>query len=57
MVAAVPENVRNSIVAQIPIGRFGTPDDVAHVVSFLVSEESGFITGANLATNGGHFME
>jgi len=57
MVAAVAENVRNSIVAQIPVGRFGTPDDVAHVVSFLISEDSGFITGANLATNGGHFME
>ena len=57
MVAAVAENVRNSIVAQIPIGRFGTPEDVAHVVSFLVSNDSGFITGANLATNGGHFME
>jgi len=57
MVTAVPENIRNSIVAQIPIGRFGTPEDVAHVVSFLISDESGFITGANLATNGGHFME
>jgi len=57
MVAAVAENIRNSIVAQIPVGRFGTPDDVAHVVSFLISDDSAFITGANLATNGGHFME
>jgi len=57
MVAAVAETVRNSIVAQIPVGRFDTPEDVAHVVSFLTSDDSGFITGANLATNGGHFME
>jgi acetoacetyl-CoA reductase len=57
MVAAVPENIRNAIVAQIPVGRFGTPEDVAHVVSFLMAEDSGFITGANLAANGGHFME
>jgi acetoacetyl-CoA reductase len=57
MVAAVPENIRASIVAQIPVGRFGTPEDIAHAVSFLVDEGSGFITGANLAANGGHFME
>jgi acetoacetyl-CoA reductase len=57
MIGTVPENIRNNIVAQIPVGRFGKPEDVAHVVSFLVSEDSGFITGANIATNGGHFME
>lgn len=57
MIMAVPENIRTSIMGQIPVGRFGTPDDVAHVVSFLCSDESGFITGANLSTNGGHFME
>ena len=57
MIQAVPENVRLGIMAQIPVGRFGKPEDVAHVVSFLMQEESGFITGANLATNGGHFMD
>jgi acetoacetyl-CoA reductase len=57
MIMAVPENIRTSIMGQIPVGRFGTADDVAHVVGFLISDESGFITGANLATNGGHFME
>ena len=57
MVTAVAENIRNSIVAQIPVGRFGTPEDVAHVVSFLMADESGFITGANISSNGGHFME
>ena len=57
MVMAVPEAVRNSIIAQIPVGRLGKPDDVAHMVAFLAAEDSGFITGANLATNGGHFMD
>jgi len=57
MIGAVAENIRNSIMAQIPVGRFGKPEDVAHVVSFLISEDSGFITGANIAANGGHFME
>ncbi len=57
MIFSMPEDVRNGIEAQIPVGRFGRPEDVAHVVSFLVAEESGFITGANIAANGGHFME
>jgi acetoacetyl-CoA reductase len=57
MVMAVPEPVRNQIIAQIPVGRLGKPEDVAHVVNFLVSEEASFITGANIATNGGHFMD
>lgn len=57
MVMAVNEDIRNQIQAQIPVGRFGTPEEVAHCVAFLVSEESGFITGANIAANGGHHME
>ena len=57
MVQAVPENIRQGIVSQIPVGRFGTPQDVAHVVAFLAGEGAAFITGANIATNGGHFMD
>ena len=57
MIAGVPDNIRTTIMGQIPVGRFGTPDDVAHVVSFLVTEDSGFITGANIASNGGQFMD
>lgn len=57
MIGAVPENIRQNIMAQIPVGRFGSPDDVAHVVSFLTDDHSGFITGANIAANGGHFMD
>ena len=55
MVLSTPKNMCGNIEAQIPAGRLGRPEDVAHIVSFLVSEESGFITGANIATNGGNF--
>ena len=48
MIISVPENIRSSIVMQIPVGRLGRPEDVAHAVSFLVSENPGFITGAEL---------
>ena len=56
MVMAVPEEVRAKIVAEIPTGRLGTPDEIAHAVAFLVSEESGWITGSNLDINGGQHM-
>lgn len=57
MIMAVPENIRQGIMGQIPVGRFGRPEDVAHVVAFLTDEKSGFITGSNIAANGGHFMD
>jgi acetoacetyl-CoA reductase len=56
MVMAVPEEVRNKIVAQIPTGRLGTPDEIAYAVSFFVPDEAGWITGANLSANGGQYM-
>ena len=56
MVMAVPEEVREKIVAQIPIGRLGRPDEIAHAVAFFVADQSAWITGANLAINGGHYM-
>jgi acetoacetyl-CoA reductase len=56
MVMAVPERIREKIVAQIPMGRLGYPEDVAHVVGFLVTDKACFITGANLSVNGGHYM-
>ena len=57
MIQAVPQNIRDNIMSQIPVGRFGKPEDVAHVVQFLTQNDSGFITVANIATNGGHFMD
>jgi acetoacetyl-CoA reductase len=56
MVMAVPEEVRNKIAAQIPVGRLGEPDEIAYAVAFFVDEEARWITGANLAINGGQYM-
>ncbi|MGA9342043.1 MAG: acetoacetyl-CoA reductase [Rhodanobacteraceae bacterium] len=56
MVMAVPEEVRAKIVAQIPVGRLGDPDEIAYAVGFLSAEQAAWITGANLAINGGHYM-
>jgi acetoacetyl-CoA reductase len=56
MVAAVPEEIRKKIVADIPIGRMGTPEEVAFVVDFLASDEAALFTGANLSCNGGQHM-
>ncbi|MEO6518078.1 MAG: beta-ketoacyl-ACP reductase [Pseudoxanthomonas sp.] len=56
MVMAVPEEVRNKIVAQIPTGRLGSPEEIAYAVAFFVPEEASWITGANLSANGGQYM-
>lgn len=56
MVMAVPEEVRAKIVADIPTGRLGKPEEVAYAVAFLASEEAAWITGSNLDINGGHHM-
>ncbi|HTI95282.1 MAG TPA: acetoacetyl-CoA reductase [Rudaea sp.] len=57
MVAAIAENVRSQIIANIPVGRLGEPSEIARVVDFLCADESGFITGANIPVNGGYFMD
>jgi acetoacetyl-CoA reductase len=56
MVMAVPEEVRNKIVAQIPTGRLGSPDEIAYAVAFFIPDEAAWITGANLSANGGQYM-
>ncbi len=56
MVMKVPEDVRNKIIADIPVGRLGTPEEVAYVVDFLASDQAAFVTGANIACNGGQHM-
>ena len=56
MVMAVPEKVRESIIAQIPVGRLGEPDEIARCVVFLASDEAGFITGSTISANGGQFF-
>ena len=56
MVMAVPEKIRESIIAQIPAGRLGEADEIARCVVFLASDDAGFITGSTLSANGGQLM-
>ena len=57
MVMAIPKEVLDSkIVPQIPMGRLGKPEEVAGLVAYLSSEEAAFVTGANIAINGGQHM-
>ncbi len=56
MVAAVPEDVLQKIVARIPVGRLGRAEEIAQGVAFLCGENAGFITGSTLSINGGQHM-
>lgn len=56
MVRAVSEKIRESIIARIPIGRLGKPEEVARAALFLASDDAGFITGETLSINGGQYM-
>jgi acetoacetyl-CoA reductase len=56
MVAAVPENVLEKIVARIPVGRLGHAEEIARGVAFLCSEDAGFVTGSTMSINGGQHM-
>ncbi len=56
MVRAVPEKVLQKIVAKVPVGRLGQPEEIARGVLFLVGDDAGFITGSTLSINGGQHM-
>ncbi|MBK8629950.1 MAG: acetoacetyl-CoA reductase [Sphingomonadales bacterium] len=56
MVAAVPADVLDKIVAKIPVGRLGLADEIARGVAFLCAEDAGFLTGSTLSINGGQHM-
>jgi len=56
MTDALPEAQKAALQAQIPLGRLGTPEEIAHAVAFLASPLAGYITGAELHVNGGMFM-
>lgn len=57
MVAGVPKDIlENQIVSQIPVGRLGSPHEIGALVGFICSEEAGFMTGSNVAMNGGQHM-
>jgi len=58
MVTAIPKDVlETKIIPQIPMGRLGKPEEVAGLVAYLASEEAAFVTGANIAINGGQHMQ
>ena len=56
MTAALDDKVRESIIGNVPLGRFGSPDDIAHAAVFLAMEPSGYITGQVLTVDGGMVM-
>ena len=57
MVMAIPEDIlAGKILPQIPLGRLGRPEEIASLVAYLASDEAAFITGANIAINGGQHM-
>ena len=58
MVTAIPQDILDSkILPQIPVGRLGKPEEVAGLIIYLASEEAAFLTGANIAINGGQHMQ
>ncbi|HRP27676.1 MAG TPA: acetoacetyl-CoA reductase [Burkholderiaceae bacterium] len=58
MVTAIPKDILDSkILPQIPLGRLGKPEEVAGLIIYLASEEAAFVTGANIAINGGQHMQ
>jgi acetoacetyl-CoA reductase len=56
MVMGLNNEIKEKILAQIPLGRFGQPEEIARVVAFLADEQSAYITGSNITINGGHYM-
>jgi acetoacetyl-CoA reductase len=56
MVAGVPEDALKQIIAQIPVGRLGKPEEIARCVTFLASDDAGFITGSTITANGGQYI-
>ena len=56
MVAAVPADVLEKIVAKIPVGRLGKASEIARGVMFLVGDDAGFVTGSTMSINGGQHM-
>lgn len=56
MTRTLPEEQQTALKTQIPLGRLGSPEDIAHAVAFLASPQAGYITGTTLHVNGGMYM-
>ena len=57
LTGGLPENMKGQILGQIPVGRFGEPEEIAEVVAFLVGDGTGYITGQTIAVDGGMVMQ
>jgi 3-oxoacyl-[acyl-carrier protein] reductase len=56
MTKGLPEELKQKMLAAVPLARMGTPEDIANAVKFLVSDDASYITGHVLAVNGGMYM-
>jgi 3-oxoacyl-[acyl-carrier protein] reductase len=56
MTRELPEAQRDALLTQIPLGRLGQAQEIAHAVAFLASEGAGYVTGATIPVNGGMYM-
>jgi acetoacetyl-CoA reductase len=56
MTKAIPADISQQIIAQIPVGRMAQPEEIAYVVGFLADHRAGYITGVNISANGGLFI-
>jgi 3-oxoacyl-[acyl-carrier protein] reductase len=57
LTGALPENVKERILGQVPVGRFGEPEEIAEVVAFLAGERAAYVTGQTIAVDGGMVMQ
>ena len=56
MTQSLPDDHKNQLLSKIPLGKLGTPEDIANAVSFLVSDKANYITGETIHVNGGMYM-
>jgi acetoacetyl-CoA reductase len=56
MVTKIPQEVLDKIIKQIPVGRLGLPEEIGKAVSFLCSDDCGYVTGSDFSINGGMHM-
>ena len=56
MTDELPENSKNELLNRIPVGKIGTPEDIAHATLFLASDEANYITGQTITVDGGRVI-
>lgn len=56
MTDELPENSKNELLNRIPVGKIGTPEDIAHTTLFLASDEANYITGQTITVDGGRVI-